>query len=104
MAWVSLIAAGLFEMLGVTSINLIHKYRNASSVLIMLVAFTGSFIFLSIAMDTLSMGVAYSVWTGIGAAGGTIMGMIFYGEQADKKRIFFISLIILSVMGLKFIS
>lgn len=104
MAWISLIAAGLFEMLGVTSINLIHKYRNASSVLTMLIAFTGSFIFLSIAMEELSMGIAYSVWTGIGAAGGAIMGMLFYGEQVDMKRIFFISLIILSVMGLKFIS
>lgn len=104
MAWISLVAAGVFEMLGVTSINLIHKYKNVSSIFVMLLSFTGSFVFLSIAMESLSMGVAYSVWTGIGAAGGAIMGMIFYGEQKDRKRIFFITLIIVSVMGLKFIS
>lgn len=104
MAWVSLIFAGLFEMIGVMMINQFHLKKNIISFLLLIFAFIASFIFLSIAMDTLSMGTAYAVWTGIGAAGGAIMGMLFYGEQTDWKRIFFLSIIIIAVIGLKWLN
>ncbi|MDF2700871.1 MAG: rane transporter of cations and cationic drug, partial [Haloplasmataceae bacterium] len=50
---------------------------------------------------TLPMGVTYAVWTGIGTVGGTIVGMLFYGDAKDWKRIFFIAIILISVIGLK---
>lgn len=103
MAWVALIFAGLFEMLGVTMINKLHHDRSVPAFLGIIGGFGVSFILLSVAMQTLPMGTAYAVWTGIGAAGGAVMGMLFYKESADWKRIICIGVIIASAVGLKLV-
>ncbi|WP_453992828.1 DMT family transporter [Bacillus nitroreducens] len=103
MAWFSLIIAGIFEMLGVVMINRLHEKKNWQSLVLLLGAFGGSFLFLSIAMKTLPMGTAYAVWTGLGASGGALLGMFFYGEPKDWKRFVFIALIISSAVGLKLV-
>ncbi|MBD3919999.1 multidrug efflux SMR transporter [Paenibacillus sp. PR3] len=104
MAWVSLVLAGCFEMFGVLMINKLNKDRNAAALLLLLAGFGLSFLFLSIAMKTLPMGTAYAVWTGIGASGGAILGMIFYGEPKNISRILFIALVLASAVGLKLVS
>ncbi|HHY73653.1 MAG TPA: multidrug efflux SMR transporter [Bacillus bacterium] len=104
MAWVSLFIAGLFEMFGVVMINKLHRDQNWQAILLLLLGFGGSFVFLAIAMKTLAMGTAYAIWTGIGASGGAILGMVLYGEAREWKRIAFITMIIGSVIGLKLIS
>lgn len=104
MSWVFLILAGLFEMTGVTMINSWHKKRNWQSFFLLIGGFGASFIFLSLAMKELPMGTAYAVWTGIGAAGGAILGMILYGEPKDVKRIFFIAMVLSAAIGLKLVS
>ncbi|CAM3757867.1 DMT family transporter [Cytobacillus oceanisediminis] len=104
MSWVYLILAGLFEMTGVAMINSLHKNRNWQSLILLFGGFGASFLFLALAMKELPMGTAYAVWTGIGASGGAILGMIFYGEPKDAKRIFFIALVLGSAIGLKLIS
>ncbi|MCS0674011.1 multidrug efflux SMR transporter [Cytobacillus firmus] len=104
MSWVFLILAGLFEMTGVTMINSWHKKRNWQSLFLLLGGFGASFIFLALAMKELPMGTAYAVWTGIGAAGGAILGMILYGEPKDAKRIFFIAMVLSAAIGLKLVS
>ncbi|MFS0780248.1 DMT family transporter [Bacillus sp. 1P06AnD] len=101
MEWIALIIAGVFEMMGVVTINRFHQRKNVSSVLLMLAAFAGSFIFLAIAMEQLPMGTAYAIWTGIGASGGAILGMVWYGESRDWKRILFIFLVLGAAVGLK---
>lgn len=55
-------------------------------------------------MKDLPMGTAYAVWTGIGAAGGAITGMLFYGEPKHFSRIFFITLVLGAAVGLKMVS
>jgi paired small multidrug resistance pump len=104
MSWVFLILAGLFEMTGVTMINSWHKKRNWQSLFLLLGGFGASFIFLALAMKELPMGTAYAVWTGIGAAGGAVLGMILYGEPKDAKRIFFIAMVLSAAIGLKLVS
>ena len=101
MAWITLIMAGLLEMLGVMMIGYYHDKKSISSLLYMLLSFAGSFICLSIAMKTLQMGTAYAIWTGIGASGGAILGMIFFNEPRQLKRLFFIALILIGAIGLK---
>jgi paired small multidrug resistance pump len=103
MSWVFLIFAGIFEVVGVTGMNLINRGKNVKSYLILFLGFGVSFSLLSLAMDTLPMGLSYAVWTGIGTIGGAIVGMMFYGEPKDWKRIFFIGLILAAVIGLKLI-
>lgn len=104
MAWFSLVIAGLFEIIGVLSINKLHRDKNTSALLILLTSFGLSFLFLAFALQTLPMGTAYAVWTGIGASGGALLGMFFFNESKDWRRIMFILLIIFAVVGLKLIS
>lgn len=104
MAWAALVVAGLFEMFGVSMINKLHKDRNWQSVVLLILGFGASFVFLAYAMKTLSMGTAYAIWTGIGASGGAILGMILYGESKDWKRIVFIAMVLGAAIGLKLVS
>lgn len=104
MAWTSLIVAGLFEMFGVSMINQWHQDRHWRSLLLLILGFGTSFLLLSYAMETLPMGTAYAVWTGIGASGGAILGMILYGESKDWKRLIFIAMVLGAAVGLKLIS
>jgi paired small multidrug resistance pump len=104
MAWLSLILAGLCEMSGVFMINKWNKSRNWTSLILLAFSFGASFLFLTIAMKSISMGTAYAVWTGIGASGGAILGMLFYGEPKDWKRVVFIMMIIGATVGLKIVS
>ncbi|MHB0880692.1 DMT family transporter [Paenibacillus sp. SEL1] len=104
MNWVFLILAGVFEMMGVLMINKLHKDRHFLSAFYLLAGFGLSFLFLSLAMETLPMGTAYAVWTGIGASGGAILGMIFYSEPRNTARILFIAMVLGSAVGLKLVS
>lgn len=101
MGWIFLILAGCFEVVGVDSMNRVVKYKNIQSYVRLFVGFILSFTFLSLAMKTLPMGISYAVWTGIGTVGGTLVGMLFYGEPKDFKRILFIGMILIGVIGLK---
>ncbi|WP_436937621.1 DMT family transporter [Staphylococcus xylosus] len=104
MAWILLVVAGLFEMIGITFLN---AYANSGKyrALIGLVSFFSlSFFALSIAMFELPMSTAYAVWTGIGAVGGALVGMIFYKESKDIKRVISILVILGSTVGLKLVS
>jgi paired small multidrug resistance pump len=104
MAWVSLVVAGLFEMFGVAMINKLHKDRNWQSLVLLILGFGASFMFLAYSMKTLPMGTAYAIWTGIGASGGAILGMILYGESKDWKRLVFIGMVLGAAIGLKLVS
>jgi paired small multidrug resistance pump len=104
MSWIFLILAGIFEIVGVMMINVLHKHRNWKSLLLLAAGFGTSFLFLALAIRTLPMGTAYAIWTGIGASGGAILGMVLYGESKNWKRIMFIAIIIGSVIGLKLVS
>ncbi|WP_046176036.1 DMT family transporter [Domibacillus indicus] len=104
MTWVLLIAAGLLEVVGVAGMNMVSEQKNIRSWAILIGGFGLSFLFLSIAMMSLPVGTAYSVWTGIGTVGSALVGMIVYKEPRDAKRIFFICLIIAAVVGLKLVS
>lgn len=104
MNWLSLICAGLFEMLGVVMMNKVNENRSVKNISLLLVGFGMSFVCLSYAMQTLEMSIAYAIWTGIGATGGAVLGMVLYGEPKNMLRIFFITLIIGAVVGLKLVA
>jgi Membrane transporters of cations and cationic drugs len=101
MAWIFLVLAGCFEVIGVDSMNRVVKYKNINSYVRLFAGFALSFTFLSLAMKSLPMGISYEVWTGIGTVGGTLVGMLVYGESKDFKRILFIGMILVGVIGLK---
>lgn len=104
MSWVYLLVAGIFEMFGVAMINKLNRDRNWQSLLLLIAGFGGSFLFLSFAMASLPMSTAYAVWTGIGASGGAILGMILYGEPRNILRIIYITMVLGAAVGLKLVS
>lgn len=104
MAWIALLIAGLFEMLGVLMINKLHKDQNWQSLFLLVAGFGMSFLFLAYSMETLPIGTAYAVWTGIGASGGAILGMILYDEPKDLKKIVFITMVLGAAVGLKLVA
>jgi paired small multidrug resistance pump len=104
MAWLTLVAAGCMEIVGVIILNELTKHNSKSLIVALAIAFICSFSTLKVAMLHIPMGTAYSVWSGIGTGGGTIVGMLFYKESKNIARIFFIGLIIVAVIGLKLIS
>ncbi|SOC11066.1 paired small multidrug resistance pump [Ureibacillus xyleni] len=103
MAWVALILAGLFETFGVAMMNQLSKDKNWKPLALFILGFCMSLFLLQYSMDYIAMGTAYAIWTGIGVVGGTVVGMIFYGESKDLKRVLFISIILISAIGLKLI-
>lgn len=104
MAWTYLIIAGLLEIGWAVGL----KYTEGFSKLWPSVATIGtmiaSFALLSVALKTIPVGTGYAVWTGIGAAGTAIVGMIFLGESREVLRMLCLVLIIAGVVGLKFAS
>jgi len=107
MNWILLVIAGLFEVGFATCLG---KARETAGTVTAL-WWTGFIVSLSISMillykatQTLPIGTAYAVWTGIGAVGTVIMGIVVFKEPADFWRIFFISTLIASIVGLKFVS
>jgi len=101
MAWISLVVAGLCEMFGVSMMNRLNQRKDWQSLMLLIAGFAASFLFLTIAMEKLPMGTAYAIWTGIGVVGGAVIGMIFYGEKRDWRRLLFITLVLGAAVGLK---
>ncbi|MEE4569871.1 multidrug efflux SMR transporter [Paenibacillus polymyxa] len=104
MAWIYLIIAGLLEIVGVLGMNRIKRDKDLKAFMIFAVGIVLSFVFLSLAMRDLPMGTAYAIWTGIGTSGGALVGMIFFGESKNWRRLLFIAMILCSAVGLKLIS
>lgn len=104
MAWLSLITAGLFEVVGVLGMNRVKRENNLKAYLILIIGYGVSFILLSLTLRSLPMGTAYAIWTGIGTSGGVLVGMLFFGESKDWRRILFIFMIFGATVGLKLIS
>ncbi|SFS41287.1 quaternary ammonium compound efflux SMR transporter SugE [Marininema halotolerans] len=104
MAWTYLIIAGLFEVAWAIGLKYTHGFTKPLPSVLTIIAMIISFNLLSLALKTLPIGTAYAIWTGIGAIGTIIVGMIAFGEPRDGLRILFLSLIILSIIGLKLTS
>lgn len=107
MNWIILIIAGFFEV-GFTTCLAKARISSGTTSLYWI---GGFFISLSLSMyllykatQTLPLGTAYAVWTGIGAVGTALIGIMFFKEPADFWRLFFMVTLIASIAGLKFVS
>lgn len=103
MAWLFLLVSGLGEVGGVTGMKLSNGFKNFRGTLLALVSGFVSFYCLSRALQDIPISTAYAIWTGIGSVGSVILGMIAFGESRDKRKLLFISMIIVGVAGLKIV-
>ncbi|MBN2598364.1 quaternary ammonium compound efflux SMR transporter SugE [Labilibaculum sp.] len=102
MAWVYLIIAGLFEAVWAIGLKYAEGFTKFWPSVITIVAMAISLYFLALAIKTLPLGTAYAVWTGIGAFSTAILGIVLFSEPIHFSRIFFLLLLMVSIIGLKF--
>ena len=101
MAWLLLLAAGLFEVGWAVGLKYTDGFTRLYPSLLTAASMAVSVILLAMAVRELPLGTAYAVWTGIGAAGAFAVGLILYGDPANLARIFGVGLIIAGVVTLK---
>ncbi|MEG9836543.1 quaternary ammonium compound efflux SMR transporter SugE [Serratia marcescens] len=104
MAWIILLIAGLLEVVWAIGLKSTHGFTRLTPSIITIAAMVVSMLLLANAMKTLPAGTAYAVWTGIGAVGAAIMGMVLLGESTNIARIISLCLIVVGILGLKFSS
>jgi quaternary ammonium compound-resistance protein SugE len=104
MAWLFLFAAGLFEIIWALGLKLSEGFTRPLPALITVAAMALSMAFMAFSLKSIPMGTAYAVWTGIGAVGTAVLGIILFGEPRAALRLFCICLIIAGIAGLKLTS
>ena len=104
MAWIYLFIAGLFEIGWAVGLKYTEGFTKIWPSVITIATMILSFYFLSTAVKTIPIGTAYAIWTGIGAVGTAILGIILFGESKEFMRMLFILLIVVGIVGLKFYS
>lgn len=101
MAWFYLFLGGVLEIIWLIAMKYSNGFKNFWPSAIVVGALIGSMYVVSLAIKTIPMGTAYAIWTGIGAAGGAIAGILLFNESKDWLRLLSIALIIAGIVGLK---
>ena len=104
MAWFYLLIAGVLEVAWAIGLKYTDGFSRLVPSLWTIASMLLSFLFLSMALKTLPVGTAYAVWTGIGAVGVAILGIVLFAEPATAARIGCIGLIVAGIVGLKLVS
>jgi quaternary ammonium compound-resistance protein SugE len=104
MAWLILFIAGLFEVAWAIGLKYSEGFTKLWPSVFTIVSIVISMGLLALSLKHLPVGTAYAVWTGIGAVGTAILGIILFGESKELIRIFFILLIVAGIVGLRIFS
>jgi len=101
MSWNLLFAAGLLEIVWAVGLKYTEGFSKLVPSVVTLGALIGSVVLLAFAAKSLPIGTAYAVWTGIGAVGAVICGMVFLGDPVTWSRLICLGLVIIGIIGLK---
>lgn len=101
MSWIILLIAGLLEVVWAVGLKYTDGFSRLTPSIITITAMVISMALLSWAMKTLPVGTAYAIWTGIGAVGAAITGILLLGESASPARLLSLGLIVAGIIGLK---
>jgi quaternary ammonium compound-resistance protein SugE len=104
MAWTILFVAGLMEVGWAIGLKYTEGFSRLVPSVLTLISMAGSIILLGMALKTLPIGTAYAVWTGIGAVGTAILGIVLFGDAATVARLACIGLIVSGIVGLKLVT
>ncbi len=104
MAWTILFVAGLMEIGWAIGLKYTEGFTKLAPSVLTLACMLASIVLLGLAVKTLPIGTAYAVWTGIGAVGTAILGIILFGDPATALRLACIGLIVAGIIGLKLVA
>ncbi|MGZ3703684.1 MAG: quaternary ammonium compound efflux SMR transporter SugE, partial [Bdellovibrionota bacterium] len=102
MSWFLLVLAGLLEAGWAIGLKFTEGFTRLVPSVLTGAAIVVSLLILAKVAQTLPIGTAYAVWVGIGAAGAAILGIVLFGESANPLRLFFLGLLVVAIVGLKF--
>lgn len=103
MAWILLIAAGLTEIIWAIGLKEAHGFTELIPSLITIMFLVISFFLFAQAMKTIPIGTAYAIFTGIGAAGTAVVGILWFNEQVNIGKVVFLCILLFGIVGLKLI-
>ena len=101
MPWIALLIAGLLEIVWAIGLKYTHGFTRLWPSLVTVAAMVASMGLLAYALRTIPVGTGYAIWTGIGAVGAAILGLILFNESRDPLRLVCIGLIVMGIVGLK---
>ncbi|AJF00338.1 quaternary ammonium compound efflux SMR transporter SugE [Pandoraea apista] len=101
MAWILLVFAGLLEVAWAVGLKYTQGFSRLVPSVFTIAAMIGSVWLLALAVRSLPLGTAYAIWTGIGAVGAFVLGIVLFGESASAARIASVTLILAGLVGLK---
>lgn len=101
MPWIYLVLAGLLEVVWAVGLKYTEGFSRLWPSVITVSAMTASIILLAMAVKTLPIGTAYAIWTGIGAVGAVLLGIVLFGDSASPLRLACVALVVLGMVGLK---
>lgn len=104
MTWIYLIFAGILEVVWATSMKLSENFSRLGYSMVTILGMVSSFVFLARALKDLPMSLAYPIWTGIGAIGTVVVGIVFLKDQLSPLAYFFLILVVIGIIGLKMTS
>jgi len=104
MNWIYLVIAGLFEVVWATTMKLSHGFTKLNFAIYTVIGLALSMFFLAVAVKKLPMSLAYPIWTGIGAVGSIIVGVVLFGDKLSPLTWIFVALLLISIVGIKFTS
>ena len=104
MEWVYLVFAGVFEVLWPTCMKFSEGFSVMKFSVLTVIGMILSFLFLAQATKILPLGTSYAIWTGIGALGAVVVGIVLFKESVSPARIFFVALLLVGIIGLKITS
>ena len=104
MHWLILFAAGLFEVVWAVSLKFTEGFTKLLPSIITVAGTICSFVLLSLAMKKLPLSVSYAVWTGIGTVGTVLVGIFYFHESISLAHVICLIMIILGIIGLRFLS
>ncbi|NMH68414.1 multidrug efflux SMR transporter [Bacillus sp. RO3] len=104
MSWLFLVTAGLLEVGGVIFLKLSEGFSKIKPTILFILFMGTSFILLSLSLRDIPISVGYGIWTGIGAAGSVLLGMVLFKERKDGRKLALVGGIIICIVGLKLVS
>ena len=104
MSWTNLVIAGFFEVFWAATMKMSNGFSKLSFSILTIIGMILSFFFLSKATKHLNLSIAHPVWTGIGAVGSIIIGVIIFKDQLSIATWFFVLLLLIGIIGIKFTS
>ena len=102
--WICLFTAGFLEIVWVIALKYAENFSKLLPTAVFVVSIVSSFLLLNFAIRSLPLGLSYAIWTGMGAAGAVAAGIILFGEPTGFWQLLFLSMIVVGIIGINFVS